>query len=69
MTGAPVPQGADVVIGFENTDEPTRQTTSKGYPDEIGILLSESSAPTSARRAKALRSGAGIAAGYRSQTF
>jgi molybdopterin molybdotransferase len=43
MTGAPVPQGADVVIGFENTDEPTRQTTSKGYPDEIGILLSESS--------------------------
>jgi molybdopterin molybdotransferase len=41
MTGAPIPAGADVVIGFEDTDESQRRITSQGYPAEIGILTSE----------------------------
>jgi molybdopterin molybdotransferase len=41
MTGAPTPQGADVVIGFEETDETHRKMTVNGYPDEIGIMTTE----------------------------
>jgi molybdopterin molybdotransferase len=41
MTGAPTPLGADVVIGFEDTDETQRKMTDKGYPVEISILTSE----------------------------
>jgi molybdopterin molybdotransferase len=41
MTGAPMPQGADAVIGFEDTDETQRPVTEYGYPAEIGILVSE----------------------------
>jgi len=37
MTGAPIPNGADTVVQFENTDEETRN--SSGNPlDEIGVL-------------------------------
>jgi molybdopterin molybdotransferase len=35
MTGAPVPEGADSVVRFEDTDESKRQ----GVPAEIGILI------------------------------
>jgi molybdopterin molybdotransferase len=39
MTGAPVPNGADTVVRFEDTDEASRQETSGGKPiTEIGIL-------------------------------
>jgi len=41
MTGAPTPQGADVVVGFEDTDEPQRICNSQGYPEAIGILVAE----------------------------
>lgn len=37
MTGAPLPEGADTVVPFENTDEETRK--GKGTPlDEIGVV-------------------------------
>jgi molybdopterin molybdotransferase len=39
MTGAPTPKGADVVIGFEDTDETKRTVSSKGIPAEIGIEI------------------------------
>ncbi len=35
MTGAPIPEGADSVVRFEDTDEAQR----KGASDEIGILV------------------------------
>jgi molybdopterin molybdotransferase len=35
MTGAPVPDGADSVVRFEDTDESERQ----GVPTEVGILI------------------------------
>jgi molybdopterin molybdotransferase len=35
MTGAPVPEGADGVVRFEDTDESERQ----GVPAEIGVLV------------------------------
>lgn len=39
MTGAPIPEGADSVIQFEDTDEDNRKTASRGKnPAEIGIL-------------------------------
>ena len=39
MTGAPVPEGADSVIRFEDTDETQRQKKRKtDSPSEIGIL-------------------------------
>jgi molybdopterin molybdotransferase len=39
MTGAPVPNGADTVVRFEDTDEVGRQEVSGGEPiTEIGIL-------------------------------
>jgi molybdopterin molybdotransferase len=40
MTGAPIPEGADCVIRFEDTDEENRKATSSGKnPAEIGILI------------------------------
>ena len=36
MTGAPVPEGADTIIPFEDTDEVERKSTGKGL-EEIGI--------------------------------
>lgn len=38
MTGAPIPEGADAVVQFENTDEKERKTSTGVLPDEIGIL-------------------------------
>ncbi|MFC1956096.1 gephyrin-like molybdotransferase Glp [Chloroflexota bacterium] len=39
MTGAPVPEGADSVVKFEDTDEDQRRKSSAGQPIiEIGIL-------------------------------
>ena len=39
MTGAPVPEGADTVVRFEDTDEDQRRQTSAGQTiTEIGIL-------------------------------
>ncbi len=39
MTGAPVPEGADSVVRFEDTDEEARRQTSAGQPiKQIGIL-------------------------------
>jgi molybdopterin molybdotransferase len=35
MTGAPIPEGADGVVRFEDTDESERQ----GIPTEIGVLI------------------------------
>jgi len=37
MTGAPIPEGADCVVGFENTDESERALSAGGMPLEIGI--------------------------------
>ena len=40
MTGAPVPDGADSVVPFEDTDEPERRAdASASTADSIGILL------------------------------
>lgn len=41
MTGAPIPPGADCVIGFEDTDETQRTTSKDGFPEEIGIMAEE----------------------------
>jgi molybdopterin molybdotransferase len=41
MTGAPTPQGADCVIGFENTDETKRSISSNEIPAEIGIMIED----------------------------
>jgi molybdopterin molybdotransferase len=39
MTGAPVPEGADSVVQFENTDEERRRESVPGQPvTEVGIL-------------------------------
>ena len=38
MTGAPVPQGADAIVPFEDTDEVSRRGSSGSIP-EIGIVL------------------------------
>ena len=37
MTGAPLPEGADAVVRFEDTDE-TKRRASGGDPSQIGIL-------------------------------
>jgi molybdopterin molybdotransferase len=41
MTGAPTPQGSDCVIGFENTDEETRNIKKNDIPANIGIRIEE----------------------------
>jgi len=53
MTGAPVPDGADGVVRFEDTDESERQ----GTPAEIGVLIEV------APGAEIRRAGEDIAAG------
>ncbi len=50
MTGAPVPEGADCVIRFEDTDEQSRSKGENGIPDEISILV-EGKSGTSVRNA------------------
>jgi molybdopterin molybdotransferase len=46
MTGAPIPEGADSVVRFEDTDETERQ----GTPAQIGVLV-EIAPGTEVRRA------------------
>ena len=41
MTGAPTPEGADCVVGFEDTDETSRVISVSAIPSEIGILTEE----------------------------
>jgi molybdopterin molybdotransferase len=43
MTGAPTPEGADCVIGFENTDETKQGVSATGIPAQIGIMIEEES--------------------------
>ncbi len=50
MTGAPVPEGADSVVRFEDTDEVQRRQPSAGAAAEIGILR-EARAGLNIRRA------------------
>ena len=53
MTGAPVPDGADAVVKFEDTDESDR----RGVPAEVGVLIEV------APGAEIRRAGEDIAAG------
>jgi molybdopterin molybdotransferase len=39
MTGAPTPEGADCVVGFEYTDEIERFKSQEKTPSEIGIII------------------------------
>ncbi len=57
MTGAPTPQGADVVIGFEDTDETQRKLTEKGYPSEIGIMIAEEPGANIRRAGESIKKG------------
>jgi molybdopterin molybdotransferase len=51
MTGAPVPQGADSVVQFENTDEePQKTSTADQTVNEVGVL-SEATPGLNVRRA------------------
>jgi len=64
MTGAPVPQGADCVIGFEDTDEAQRKLNDKGFPDEIGIMVELKPNSNVRKAGESLRKGAtALAAG------
>jgi len=49
MTGAPIPDGADTVVQFENTDEAIRSSSGKQL-DKIGVLY-ETAADINIRRA------------------
>jgi molybdopterin molybdotransferase len=40
MTGAPVPPGADAIVGFEDTNETDRKRNGKGGMDEVAIRVS-----------------------------
>jgi molybdopterin molybdotransferase len=50
MTGAPTPEGADCVVGFEDTDENERSVSADEIPAEIGIMT-EVSAEANIRKA------------------
>ncbi len=41
MTGAPTPEGADCVVGFEDTDETSRPVSDSKIPSEIGVFTEE----------------------------
>ena len=58
MTGAPTPEGADCVIGFEDTDETERTVSSTGFPPEIGILVEEKSGANIRKAGESIRKGA-----------
>jgi molybdopterin molybdotransferase len=57
MTGAPTPSGADCVIGFEETDENQRKVTSRGFPEEIGIMIQESSSANIRKAGESVKKG------------
>ena len=58
MTGAPIPEGADLVIAFEDTDETERKVSSTGFPAEIGILVEEKLGANIRRAGESIRKGA-----------
>jgi len=59
MTGAPVPQGADTVVQFENTDEVQRQEEASGQPiKEIGIVQRAEAGLNIRRAGEDIRKGA-----------
>lgn len=51
MTGAPVPEGADSVVQFENTDEAQRKESSGDAPIEQVGILSEATPELNVRKA------------------
>lgn len=57
MTGAPTPPGADVVIGFEETDENARKILPGGAPAEIGIKLAEESGANIRKAGESIKKG------------
>lgn len=57
MTGAPTPEGADCVIGFEDTDEPKRISASNEIPSEIGILKEIESGDNIRKAGESIRKG------------
>jgi molybdopterin molybdotransferase len=57
MTGAPTPEGADVVIGFEDTDESGRAISHNGIPAEIGILIKAESGSNIRKAGESIRKG------------
>jgi molybdopterin molybdotransferase len=60
MTGAPVPEGADCVIAFEDTDETERTVSSTGFPPEIGILVEEKSGANIRKAGESIHKGARV---------
>ncbi len=58
MTGAPIPQGADSVIAFEDTDENDRTVSTTGFPPEIGILMEEKVGANIRKAGESIRKGA-----------
>lgn len=57
MTGAPIPGGADFVIGFEDTDESERTVSSVGFPPEIGIMEEESAGANIRKAGESIHKG------------
>jgi len=56
MTGAPLPQGADAVVPFEDTDETSRKTFRRGLR-EIGILCEAKKGVNIRRRGEDISKG------------
>jgi molybdopterin molybdotransferase len=56
MTGAPLPEGADTVVRFEDTDEVTRKSAG-GAPSDIGILCSAKKGSNVRRRGEDIGKG------------
>ena len=57
MTGAPTPQGADCVVGFEDTDETERAVSANEIPSEIGVMTEESSGSNIRRAGESIKKG------------
>jgi molybdopterin molybdotransferase len=57
MTGATVPQGADCVVAFENTDESNRAVPVGEIPAEIGILVEEHAGANIRKAGESVRKG------------
>jgi molybdopterin molybdotransferase len=58
MTGAPVPQGAEAVVPFEETDETERPAAKNGVPSEIGIMVEEELNANIRKAGESIRKGA-----------
>jgi molybdopterin molybdotransferase len=57
MTGAPTPEGADCVVGFEDTDEAQRSVSAGMIPSEIGIMTEESSGANIRKAGESIKKG------------